>query len=375
MAMTPSRLPLARPLAPGAVALAAAGALALALAAAGALAFATAASAQEPTVATLDRPTAIAAYNGRLLWSVRERASGRWSLVTRAGGVIEPVPVAPRGVPFDADLGPGPDGRAVAVYSRCAQDPPAGSGFGGPLYHRGRGCDVYLYDFAAGAERRLAGASAPRATEFWPTIWRGTIAFGRAYDNKRNYPYLYSRPLEGDVRSTRQPGGARKACVRNRNTGRRVCSNDALSRPQALDLYGRRLAFAWTFLGFAEGLDSEIRLNTIGGGHTRVARQGGGGLTQVALGWPAFDSGRLYWVQTCFGDPGGCPGRYGLGRLRISTGERDRAASIARSTLAHDRDAGVSYVLDDMQPGTDCLGDPEVSNGTCLLRGFRPAFG
>src|SRR4051812_46289491 len=88
-----------------------------------------AAHAQDEPVATLDRTTPIAAFGGRLLWSRLDRASGNWFLVTRAGGVTQNVAVGPRRVPFDADLGPGPDGAPVAVYSRCRRDPSAGGGF------------------------------------------------------------------------------------------------------------------------------------------------------------------------------------------------------------------------------------------------------
>src|SRR4051794_17709033 len=93
-------------------------ALALVVAAA-ALAPAAVASAQAPaptTIAGVDRVTPIAAFGGRVAWSVFDPASRTWSLVSRAGGVTQPVPVAPRRVPFDVDLGPGPDGGTVAVY-------------------------------------------------------------------------------------------------------------------------------------------------------------------------------------------------------------------------------------------------------------------
>ncbi|MEA2247847.1 MAG: hypothetical protein QOH46_2376 [Solirubrobacteraceae bacterium] len=348
--------------------------LAIACAAAALLAPAVAAHAQDQPIATVDRPTPVAAFGGRLLWTTLDRTTGNWSLVTRAGGVTQVVPVAPRRVAFDADLGPGPDGATVAVYSRCAQDPPSGSGFAPTLYNRGRGCDVYLYDFAAGAERRLANASSPAATEFFPTIWRNTLAFGRVYDAKPDLPYIYTRPVNGTAASTRQPGGPRNVCVRNRSTGRTSCSPREVNRPMSLELYGRRLAFAWTFSGSGEGLDTEIRLDTIGAGHTRVARQNGGGLTQVQLGWPAFEAGSLYWSQTCFGDEGGCPGRFGLRRYRITTREIASAPAPA-AMLSHDRDAGVHYLLVDTMPGVDCLGDPEIPGGTCQVRALTPAFG
>ena len=54
------------------------------------------------------------------------------------------------------------------------------------------------------------------------------------------------------------------------------CTDERVSRPYALDLYGKRLAFGWTYAGRSEGLDTEIRLDTLGGGHARIAYQRGG---------------------------------------------------------------------------------------------------
>jgi hypothetical protein len=329
----------------------------------GSLVIAAPAAAQD--VATLDRSTPIAAYGGRLLWSAYDPATQTYGLVTRVADVTSAVPVARRAVPFDADLGPGPTGSTVAVYSRCTTEVTPSGSFGPSLYGRGRGCDLYAFDFATGQETKIASANAPDASELWPTIWKGTLAFARTYDDKRDYPYIYTRPLTGSARSTRQPGGPRSGCA--------TC-NDRLSRPIALDLYGKRLAFAWQYIGTGEGFDTDIRMDTVGGGHVRVAHQGGGGLTQVEPAWPAFEAGRLYWAVGCFGDPGGCPGRYGLRRYRISTGATERGPGPA-SVLSHDRDQGTTWILDDAQPGTSCLGDPSVPSGTCTLRGSEPTFG
>jgi hypothetical protein len=335
------------------------------------------ARAQAPaTIATVDRPTPVAAFGGRVAWSVFDAANGTYALVSRAGGLTATVPVPPRRVPFDVDLGPGPDGGVVAVYSRCDRDPPAGGGsIAPPLYNRGVGCDIVLFDFATGAERPVADANSPTATEFFPTIWRNRIAFARTYDDKRAFPYVYTRAIGSRVASRRLPGGQRNACLRNRNTGRTSCSPNTVSRPMALDLWGRRLAFAWTFAGFGEGLDTEIRLDTIGADHRVVAHQGGGGLTQIQLGWPGFENGRVYWVAGCFGDPAGCPGRVALRRYRITTREVQSAPAPAEAMVSHDRDAGTSYVLFDRAAGTDCTGDPAVPGGTCVLQSLAPVFG
>ena len=300
--------------------------------------------------AKLDRSSPIAAYGGRLAWSAYNSATKRYALVTKSGGVVTPVPVATRPVPFDVDLGPGASGSTVAAYTRCTVDaPPA---------ERARGCDVYIFDFATGRETRVAAVSAPDANESWPSVWRGTIAFARDYDNKPGLGYLYTRAVTGSKPSTRMPGGSRSSCQR--------CTLIPASKATQLDLYGKRLGFTWTYLGGGEGLTSEIRLDTIGGGHTRVAHQNGGGLTQVQLGWPAFDSGSLYYAISCFGDPGGCPGRYGLRRYRYSTGELTSSPG-PQNPLSHERAGGLTYLLTDAQNGSDCMGDPAVPGGTCTI--------
>jgi hypothetical protein len=111
------------------------------------------------TVATVGKPTPVSSHGGRLAWSAFDPATSRYSLMTRINGVTSPVPVAPRTVPFDVDLGPGESGDTVAVYSRCRRDPgrsgPTGNAIIGqfPDWSTGRGCDVFQFDFASGASR------------------------------------------------------------------------------------------------------------------------------------------------------------------------------------------------------------------------------
>jgi len=211
-------------------------------------------------------------------------------------------------------------------------------------------------------------ASARHANESWPSLWRDTLAFARDYDNKPGLGYLYTRAIASGRTSVRMPGGARGVRSRCEN-----CQLTPASHATQLDLYGSRLGFAWTYLASGEGLDSEIRLDTVGAGHRRVAHQAGGGLTQVQLGWPAFAAGKLYWSISCFGDPSGCPGRYGLRRLRYSTGDVQRAAGPPHP-LSHERDGDLTYLLTDSQEGSSCLGDPAVPGGTCMLSSSSPGF-
>lgn len=321
-------------------------------------------------VARVDRPTPVAAHAGWLAWSARG-ADGLFRLTLRSPeGAVSAPAIAGRTTSFDVDLGPGPEGL-VATYSRCRVEVGTAGSFLPADYDEGAGCDAYLLNVATGAERRLAGVSTGGADETWPTVWGDRVAFVRSYDAKPTLPYLYTRPLSGGG-STRMPGGARQVCTRSGS--RLSCTDARVSRPYALDLYGRRLAFGWTYAGRSEGLDTEVRLDTIGGGHARIAYQRGGGLTGRALGWPAFESGRVHMSRACYADTSGCVRIPELLRYRITTRTTD-GADADKAILGHERDGGVTWLLLDEASGTDCQGDPAVPGGTCVLRAVRPSFG
>ena len=134
------------------------------------------------TVASVQRPTPVSGYQGRLVWSQFDPAIAGYRLfeahASPNGQVTTQLPVAPRSVPFDADVGPGADGAPTVVYSRCATEPRLGADQL-PLWASGRGCDVYRLALGATAESRVAGVSTGDASEFLPSIWRNRVAFGR----------------------------------------------------------------------------------------------------------------------------------------------------------------------------------------------------
>lgn len=326
----------------------------------------TAVARADNVIIELGAPTPVSAYGGRVLWSERD-AGGRFHLVTRSGGISVRVPVAARRVAFDADVGPTADHHVAAVYSRCRKDPPSSSSYGAPMaYERGRGCDLYEYDFATHSESRVADASSPVASEVWPTIWRGRIAFERVYDDQPHTPYLYTRVLGSGRRSRRLPAGPRRGCAAG------SCGVAGRSHATGLDLRGRRLAFAWTFSGIAEGLATQIRIDTLRGSRQLVDHEAGGGLTHVAVVAPSLDARRIYWARACYGDPAGCPGRFGLRRRRLGGGRTERAPGPAQ-TVWQVRDRAFTYVLGDTMNGT-CVGDPG-GQPTCKLVVRRPAYG
>jgi hypothetical protein len=136
-------------------------ALLLAAGAVGA-ALAPAATAQAATVLSGEvAPTRVAAWEGTVMWSQLDQATGDYRLVMSVnGGAPTPVAVPERaGGPFDIDLGTNRSGSTYAVYTRTG--------------------DIYRLAVATGAETKIAKLSSPTLAERDPTIQRGEIAFIR----------------------------------------------------------------------------------------------------------------------------------------------------------------------------------------------------
>lgn len=186
-----------------------------------------AAQAPERELAVESKQTALSAYGGRVVWSSYDAAGKRFHLKTFDGVSTSVLPVAPRRVPFDVDLGPASDGRTVAVYSRCREDPRFV--FDDPLllsYREGSGCAVFRYDFARSREQRLNRVSAPKGSEFLPSIFGSTIAFARKRSDRGlgSFPRIVLRDDRGF-----------------RDLGRGVRGGE----PTAIDLARGRVGFRW----------------------------------------------------------------------------------------------------------------------------------
>ena len=133
--------------------------LALGVAAA---ALGSAAAAQAATVLSTEQaPTRVAAWNGTVLWSQLDQATGNYRLVKSVdGGAPVPVAVPERAAgPFDIDLGTNRSGSTYAVYTRDG--------------------DIYRLGVASGVETKISKLSSPTLVERDPTIQRGEIAFIR----------------------------------------------------------------------------------------------------------------------------------------------------------------------------------------------------
>lgn len=246
------------------------------------------------TVQRIERESNISAYGRHVVWSRFDAQAREFRLVAAdvANPDAEPVllPVAGRSIAFDVDLGPAADGQTVAAYSRCAREPKFDY-YGQKLWPRdASGCDIYTYDFVSGKETKLAASSA--ADEFLPSVWKGKVAFARAYgapgrnNNMSRPPVLYTRPVSGPGRSERVSQGTTAGFT-----------DLALT---SVDLYGRRVALVRNFTGRSHGGINQVRLSTLGSG-SRLVAYSVSGLSQHILRSAHFHRGQLIWTDSCDG--------------------------------------------------------------------------
>jgi hypothetical protein len=351
----------------------------------------------DEVIATTARPTPLSAHAGRIVWSDYDPAQRVFFLAQRFGGITSRVPVRPRSVPFDADLGPDVNGETVAAYSRCAREPrPRSPRIGNviaqmPDWPTGRGCDLYRFDFATGRESRIATANSPGASEFLPSIWKATVAFARVYERKRGLKgeraYLYARPIAGAARSRRLIAGSRsdlRFCTAVRP---RRCTLIVEPGPTALDLFGRRLAFGWDS-GAKESPTSAVYLETLRASRVErrlIDRVVSGEIQAAEVLSPQVDQdARVVWGRALFGDSRLSQVR----RYAISSGKVDVAAlqpipgqALIRTALATavDRNdvfylaSGLNVPGEPCTPQTPCAFAPGCADDQpCELRRASP---
>ncbi len=263
-----------------------------------------AASAQDARITFVSRATPVAAYGNTAAWSQRDETTGQYQLMVLRGRWWGKVDVPQRTIPFDVNLGPGPNGLAV-TYSRCAFEAPERF-LGGlsvlPDYTRGRTCRMYRYDVRFRHERALGGTR----HGVLPSVYGSRVA--------------YVTPGTRRLRDATAIGGTH---VRSRGRGPRG------THATSLDLTSeRRLASVW------EGdKGSRLRLDD------RLVARVAAPARLLGMG---FDAGVLFFRSTCLGSPSGCPEAYWAYRPRSRT-RFSAPGSTDVVTAAHG--AGSTYAL------------------------------
>lgn len=214
----------------------------------------------------------LTAFDGWVVFSERS-GQGNWSLMAWHAGAIAALPVATRTIPFDAQAGPGPDGRPVVVFSKCTREPRTrGSDPESAAqveWQTASGCRIYELSPAGGAPRLVTTIRPPRgAFDATPAISRGEIAFAR-----------YGRPggpqlLLSDGHLARRLGGGPTSCpAPSTIPGAPLCGRgEHLARPRVagISLSAGAAVYEWVaevpgaFVG--PSADPEIRIDPLRGG-------------------------------------------------------------------------------------------------------------
>jgi hypothetical protein len=255
------------------------------------------AHAQGSSVTTLDRMTPVREYDGRLLFS---RWDGRaYHLSVWHEGTATDLDVPTQARAFDADIGTDANGRPSVVVSLCDRD-----------------CDLYVSGLEPGDRpRRARGVNTGAHDEVAPSIWGGSIAFGREVN--RNRVDMYEKGPRSRLR--RLPGLGATRCGAVEPPSCRPVENVDL---EATERTGRWIAQSWNYQpdDFGGHAQNEIRLTDRSGTRDlRIASMttGEGGQTYLGL---SIARGDVAFFKGCQGDPSGCSTRNsGALRYDIST--------------------------------------------------------
>jgi hypothetical protein len=256
-------------------------AAAAALAVASGLAAVPAAHASTVLDAAPGAPTRVAAYDGTVMWSQLDAATGKYRLVKSVGGAAPvAVGVAERaGAPFDIDLGTNRSADLYAVYTRDG--------------------DLFRLRVATGVEEKLSKLSSPTHAERDPSIQRGEIAFIRRAGGR------------DQVRLGNTTSGSK---------GSRLVRSAA--HVESVELGISHLAYVVRVPGASFGR-SDVHVRTIRTGRDRTvysARSGGANAAHVTK--PSFmdDLSGFVWARTNNGSgAGNRVVRYALKGGRLTT--------------------------------------------------------
>jgi hypothetical protein len=320
------------------------------------------APASAQTVATPGAATSVKEFQGTLVFSQFDRTTNRYSLMIRRAGAAapEPVPVAPSGRPFDADIGPDSNGNPELIYQRCSVPP------GVPT-----GCDLFVFSLAnATGERPVRNANDPDHNDTNATIWRGRIAWARDYGSASEpNPIVYTKALSAprSQPSTRLPGVPQR---RRGDVDRNVVGPTTGRTVQDLELWGENLALTVSYgCGGCSGIDQgELRLDDLGDGSVRQVAFQVIGLSGQTLVGPSFFNGRLGWYKACLGDPAGCQQGQG-GPFRYALTARTYQRSPSSTRVDGFADAGTA-----LYEAIGCSNDPTdpASNAGCRIDAVPP---
>lgn len=191
-------------------------------------------------LASVSRSTDIDILGTTVVWDSYRSGVG-YRLMARYGGRTRLLPVRPRSVPFDSDLGTDRKGRVVVTYSRCRHE---------KVHERTpTGCTLHVYTFRSGGERILRRGERRGFSRVLPSMWRGRLAYATYHDPAdRQVPETHQlRVISSDGAIRRVGGGTRKDPA--------VADPDGVAA--RLDLRGEQVTFSWAYQMDCRSLDDD----------------------------------------------------------------------------------------------------------------------
>jgi hypothetical protein len=308
---------------------------------------------------SLTAATPVRAWGATALLSVREGDGFR--LATQRGA-RPPIPlpgIASASHPFEADIGPGPNGSPVIVFARC---------------RRAGACRLMRTTLAGNEEIAISGSAGTNGFEHAPAVWGNHIAFVRRFATGAEQAYV--RPLRASKprRSVRLPAIPRPPC----EAVKRSLCRPIVFRPTIVELSMRGSMLVETIdLGVIEQElcdRTEIRLVDLAGHGSRQVTYSECGLSGSTLLGASLTARHILWARTCPGDPGGCEShntllyRYGLRDHRVQqAAQRDVLVGFA----AEDDDHAVEISAPTGEDG-ECIYPLQGTNPPCELSRVGP---
>jgi hypothetical protein len=307
---------------------------------------------------SLTASTPVRVWGATALLSVRE--GGGFRLATQRGA-RPPVPlpgIAPASQPFEADIGPGPNGSPVIVFARC----------------RAGACRLMRTTLAGNEEVAISGSAGVNGFEHAPAVWGNRVAFVRRLADGTEQVYV--RPLRASkpTRSVRLPAIPRPPCEAVK---RSLCS-PVVFRPTVVQLSMRGSMLAETVnLGVIEEElcdRTEIRLVDLTNSRSRQVTYSLCGLSGSTLLGASLTATHILWARTCPGDPGGCQShntllyRYGLRDHRTQQAPQH---DVLVAFAAEDDDHAIE-ISAPAEEGGDCTNAVPGANPPCELTRVGP---
>lgn len=218
---------------------------------------------------TVAADTPISAYGGWVAWS-EQGADGMYRIVAWHDGVKTTLNyIAPRSVPFDLDLGPGPAARPGITFSRCFPERDVKQM---EPWSTARSCRLRQASLPGGGESGLAVPGRGSASDSTPSRWGYRIAFQRrARDADVSQVMLYDLQHK---RMKKLPHGA----VPHGCPYKTGCKNARYAGEVGeLDLGSRAVAYSWRLTApsvMGVGFGWEARAVTTASGRSLLAGDG-----------------------------------------------------------------------------------------------------